>query len=72
MNLDTEKLQAALIRMFWTGVFPVIGTLVERGIEWWSTSGNPESIGVSDGVVIVGISMALYGLKKYFYSDTKW
>ncbi len=66
--MDTAKLQAALIRAFYTFVFPLIGAL----IDWLLKSGNLESIGITDGLLIIGISAALYGLKKYLFPDTKF
>lgn len=65
--MDTAKLEAALIRAFYTFVFPLIGAL----LDWLLMDGNLESIGVTDGLIIIGISAALYGIKKYFFPNTK-
>ena len=64
--MDTDKLQAAVIRAFYTFIFPLIGA----GIDWLLKSGNLESIGVEDGIFIVSVSAVLYGLKKYFFPNT--
>jgi len=66
--MDTAKLEAALIRAFYTFVFPLIGAL----LDWLLMDGNLESIGVTDGLIIIGISAALYGIKKYFFPNTKF
>jgi hypothetical protein len=70
--MNVEKLQASLIRAFWTVVLPLIGLAVERLYEWWSTSGNPESIGVESSVIALAIGAILYAAKKYKWPETKW
>jgi len=64
--MDTDKLQAAVIRAFYTFIFPLIGA----GLDWLLHDGNLESIGVNDGLLIVVFSAVLYGVKKYLFPNT--
>jgi len=66
--MDKGRILAAVIRAFYTFIFPLIGA----GISWLLNDGNLESIGVNDGLLIVAFSAVLYGLKKYFFSATKF
>jgi uncharacterized membrane protein YhhN len=64
--MDWSRFQAALIRAFWTVVFPLIGALV----NWLATGENLKEIGVTNAAVILVVSGALYGLKKFIWPDT--
>ena len=64
--IDSKKLQAAAIRLFWATVFPLLGA----GLTWLSVSGNVESIGVNQVLLASVISGVCYGLKKLFFPDT--
>lgn len=66
--MNTTKLVAALIRAFWTVVFPLIGTLV----NWLTTGDNLHEIGVDNAGVILVVGGILYGAKKYFWTNTKF
>lgn len=65
--MDTDRLVAAIIRGFWTVVFPLIGSLVVYLME----PGVLEEIGVTNGAVALIVGAVLYGLKKYIWPDTK-
>ncbi|MFA5387839.1 MAG: hypothetical protein WC322_05675 [Candidatus Paceibacterota bacterium] len=65
--MDWTKLQAALIRAFWSIVFPLIGA----GVVWLQDADNLNEIGVTNGGATVVIGAVLYGLKKYLFPDTK-
>ncbi len=64
--MNWERLQAALIRGFWSTVFPLIGALV----LWLANSQNLQDIGVEDTFVASIIAGVLYGLKKVIWPDT--
>jgi hypothetical protein len=66
--MDWSKLSAAVIRAFWTVVFPLIGALV----NWLITGDNLQSIGVENAGVILVVGGLLYGVKKYFFANTKF
>ena len=66
--MNTTKLIAALIRAFWTVVFPLIGALV----NWLATGDNLHQIGVDNAALILVIGGVLYGLKKYLWPNTKF
>jgi len=66
--MNTSKLSAALIRAFWTVVFPLIGALV----NWLATGDNLQQIGVDNAALILVIGGILYGVKKYFFANTKF
>ena len=70
--MDWAKIKAALIRFFWTAVFPAIGLGIERLFTWATTDGNLQSIGIESMPVIVAIAAVLYGLKKLLWPDTTW
>jgi hypothetical protein len=64
--MDWKRFQAALIRGFWTIVFPLIGALV----NWLATGDNLKEIGVTNAAVILVVGGALYGLKKLLWPNT--
>lgn len=66
--MDWSKLSAAVIRAFWTVVFPLIGALV----NWLITGDNLQSVGVENAGVILVVGGLLYGLKKYLWADTRF
>lgn len=66
--MDWSKLSAAVIRAFWTVVFPLIGALV----NWLITGDNLQSIGVENAGVILVVGGLLYAVKKYFFANTKF
>ena len=66
--MDWSKLSAAAIRAFYTVVFPLIGALV----NWLITGDNLQSIGVENAGVILVVGGLLYGVKKYFFANTKF
>jgi len=64
--MDTHRLRAAVIRALYTVVFPLIGALVTYLLE----PGILEEVGITNGVLALGIGAVLYGLKKYIWPDT--
>ena len=66
--MDTERLTAAIIRAFWTVVFPLIGGLVTYLLE----PGALESVGVTNGALVLAIGAVLYGVKKWLFPDTRF
>jgi hypothetical protein len=64
--VDWARIKAALIRAFWTFVFPMIGVLV----LWLTDVVNLQSIGVTDAVLASLIAAVLYGVKKLVWPDT--
>lgn len=66
--MDWSKLSAAVIRAFWTVVFPLIGALV----NWLITGDNLQSVGIENAGVILVVGGLLYGVKKYFFANTKF
>jgi hypothetical protein len=66
VNMDWARLQAALIRAFWTIVFPLIGALV----VWLQNPDNLKIIGVANSTAILLIGAVLYGLKKLIWPNT--
>jgi len=64
--MDWTRVQAALIRAFWTVVFPLIGGLVTHLIE----PGVLEEIGVTNASIALIVGAVLYGLKKLIWPDT--
>jgi len=60
------RFRAALIRGFWTVVFPLIGGLV----NWLLTGDGLHQIGVENASLILAIGGVLYALKKLFWPDT--
>ena len=66
--MNTSKLTAAVIRAFWTVVFPLIGALV----SWLATGDNLQQIGVENATIALLVGGVLYGLKKYFWPNTKF
>ena len=65
--MDSERLVAAIIRAFWTVVFPLIGA----GVTYLLEPGALEKIGVTNGALALGIGAVLYGVKKYLWPDTR-
>lgn len=66
--MDWSKLSAAVIRAFWTVVFPLIGALV----NWLITGDNLQSVGIENAGVILVVGGLLYAVKKYFFANTKF
>ena len=66
VNMDWSRVQAAIIRAFWTFVFPMLGSLV----VWLTNEQNLEAVGVDDAALASIIAAALYGLKKLLWPDT--
>lgn len=64
--MNWDRLKAALIRAFWSFVFPMIGVLV----VWLTNSENLQAIGVEDAVIASLIAAVLYGIKKLVWPDT--
>lgn len=64
--MDWIRVRAALIRAFWTVVFPLIGGLVAYLLE----PGVLEEVGVTNAGVALAIGAVLYGLKKLIWPDT--
>lgn len=60
--------QAAIIRAFWSAVFPLIGA----GVAWLSNPGNLESVGVTNMTIAVVLGAVFYGIKKAVFPDTKF
>jgi hypothetical protein len=69
--MDWQRFEAALIRAFWSVVFPAIGVGVDR-LYNWATEENLQSIGVENFAIATAISAVLYGMKRYFWPGTKW
>ena len=65
--MDWDRFVAALIRAFWSVVFPLIGA----GVAWLANPGNLEEVGVTNGTVAIVVGGILYGLKKAIWPDTK-
>ena len=65
--MDTERIVAALIRAFWTVVFPLIGGLVAYLLE----PGVLEEVGVTNAGLALVIGAVLYGIKKYAFPDSR-
>ncbi len=66
--MDWARIQAALIRGFWTIVFPLIGSLVVYLME----PGVLESVGVTNATIALVIGAVLYAVKKAVFPDTKF
>jgi len=66
--MDTDRLVAAIIRGFWTVVFPLIGSLVVYLME----PGVLESVGVTNASIALIIGAVLYAVKKFVWPDTKF
>jgi hypothetical protein len=64
--MDWIRVRAALIRAFWTVVFPLIGGLVAYLLE----PGVLEEVGVTNAGVALAIGAVLYGLKKLIWPDS--
>lgn len=64
--MDWTRLRAALIRGFWTIVFPLIGALVTYLLE----PGVLEEVGVTNAAIALVVGGLLYGLKKLIWPDT--
>jgi len=64
--MNWARLQASLIRAFWTFIFPMIGVLV----LWLTDVTNLQAVGVEDALVASLIAAVLYGLKKMIWPDT--
>ena len=66
--MDTDRLIAAVIRGFWTVVFPLIGSLVVYLME----PGVLEEVGVTNATIALVIGAVLYAVKKFVWPDTKF
>lgn len=66
--MDWDRLSAAIIRGFWTFVFPMLGSLV----AWLANDKNLQSIGVDDVTLAAGIAGVLYFIKKLWFPNTKF
>jgi hypothetical protein len=64
--MDWIRVRAAIIRAFWTVVFPLIGGLVAYLIE----PGVLEEVGVTNASIALIVGAVLYGLKKLIWPDT--
>lgn len=64
--MDWIRLRGALIRAFWTFVFPTIGLVVTYLLE----PGRLQEFGVSDGAIAMAIGAVLYGLKRMIWPNT--
>ncbi len=64
--MDTDRILAAVIRAFWTVVFPMIGGLVAYLLE----PGVLEGVGVTNAGVALAVGALLYGLKRYLWPDS--
>jgi hypothetical protein len=64
--MDKQRILAAIIRAFWTVVFPLIGALVTYLLE----PGVLEEVGVTNAGLALAIGAVLYGLKKLIWPDT--
>lgn len=60
------RLRGALIRAFWTFVFPMLGVLV----LWLTDVTNLQSVGVEDAMYASLIAALLYGVKKLVWPDS--
>jgi len=64
--MDWTRLRAALIRGFWTIVFPLIGSLVTYLLK----PGVLQEVGVTNAAIALVIGGLLYALKKFIWPDT--
>jgi hypothetical protein len=64
--MNWTRFKAALIRAFWTFVFPMLGVLV----LWLTDVTNLQSVGIDGAVYASLIAALLYGIKKLFWPDT--
>ena len=64
--MDWIRIRGALIRFFWSIIFPVIGA----GIAYLLGDGVLESIGVTNPQLAVVIGALLYGIKKLGWPNT--
>jgi len=60
------RFRAAVIRFFWTVVFPAIGGLV----VYFNDPKVIEEFGVTNSTIVLVIGAVLYGLKKALWPDT--
>ncbi|HRY87207.1 MAG TPA: hypothetical protein P5305_04910 [Rubrivivax sp.] len=70
-TLNWTNIKAALIRFFWTIVFPGIGFMVSmsyNAIQGYDLShASPANV-----AIVLGVGGALYAIKKKFWPDTTW
>jgi hypothetical protein len=64
--MNWPRIKAAIIRAWWTFLFPMVGTLV----IWLTNEQNLKAIGVEDAVIASLVAAFLYGLKKLIWPDT--
>ncbi len=66
-----SNLKAALIRFFWTIVFPAIGFGVN--LAYNAISGQDIAhMDAWNAAIVLGVGGVLYALKKKFWPDTTW
>ena len=66
--MNTDRLVAALIRAFWTFVFPMLGALV----AWLANGENLQNVGFENAALASIVAALLYGVKKLVWPDTKF
>lgn len=66
--MDKDRLVAALIRGFYTVIFPLIGSLV----VYLQEPGVLEEVGVTNAIAALIIGGVLYAVKKAVWPDTKY
>lgn len=64
--MDWIRFRGAIIRFFWTVVFPAIGGLV----VYFMDPSVLEEFGVTNSTIVLVVGAVLYGLKKLLWSDT--
>ena len=64
--MNWTRFKAALIRAFWTFIFPMVGVLV----LWATDIVNLQSVGIDNAMYASLIAAFLYGLKKLIWPDT--
>ena len=64
--MDWIRFRGALIRAFWTFVFPALGLVVTYLLE----PGRLAEFGVSEGAIALAIGAVLYGLKRLFWPNS--
>jgi hypothetical protein len=64
--MDWIRFRGALIRFFWTVVFPAIGGMV----VYFNDPKVMEEFGVTNSAIVLGIGATLYFLKKLFWPNT--
>lgn len=70
-SLSWETTKAALIRAFWTFIFPSVGYGVNLAINYIEGV-DLTYMPVGRAVLVAAIAAALYGVKKKYWPDTEW